>query len=296
MNDAAQIRRCGGALHAKHPRSQPPSFSPPSARRPSLKISNREPLRLRIDVAQTKQTPELFLRRGGPLAPPDLRPSFRPSSLRPPPTRDPNLKNSNREALRRVRADDSARRNDDVINVTQTKQTTDYHSNREKEALFSKAGETEKRAGLKARPYNGNGEQNSNRESRPANCQKSHALQIKINPPTPTTRNRGQLHSQIPSFQPPKKTKSLKSHPQSLFRIECTSTVYFQQLTRNLNEPMFRLEHYIFTIPESRAPVAQPLLAVSDLAIPLGTLLDPGRKTNLRSATHAYSIDERRWR
>jgi hypothetical protein len=340
MNDAAQIRRSSGALHAKHSRLR---LSPPPAPHPNLEISNREPLRLRINVTQTKQTPELFLRRGGPLAPPDLRPSFRPSSLRPPPTRDPNLKNSNREALRRVRADDSARRNNNIINVTQTKQTPATHSNREKEALFSKAGETEKRAGLKARPYNGNGEQNSNREalrrdraddsarryivravnrlcdcrgidrlrdcgeidrqlknsnreSAHSNREESHAFQIPINPTASTTRNRGQLHSQIPNFLSPKKTKSLKNHPQSLFRIEHTSTVYFQQLTRNLNEPMFRLEHHIFTIPESRVPVAHPLLAVSDLAIPLGTLLDPGRKTNLRSATHAYSIDERRWR
>jgi len=49
----------------------------------------------------------------------------------------PNQKISNRESLRRVRADDSARRNDDVINVTQTKQTTQPHCNRELEALFS---------------------------------------------------------------------------------------------------------------------------------------------------------------
>ena len=79
--------------------------------------------------------------RGGPSAPsadapPGFRPSIRPSSLAPIPARHPNLKNSNREALRRVRADDSARRNDDVINVTHTKQTTRPHSNREGEALF----------------------------------------------------------------------------------------------------------------------------------------------------------------
>src|SRR5580704_15207473 len=80
--------------------------------------------------------------RGGPSAPsadapPGFRPSIRPSSLAPIPARHPNLKNSNREALRRVRADDSARRNDDVINVTHTKKTTRPRSNREGEALFS---------------------------------------------------------------------------------------------------------------------------------------------------------------
>jgi hypothetical protein len=44
---------------------------------------------------------------------------------------------SNREALRRVRADDSARRNDDVTAVTQRKERTRTCSNRKKEALFS---------------------------------------------------------------------------------------------------------------------------------------------------------------
>jgi hypothetical protein len=226
MNDAAHIRRCSGALRAKHPRSQPPSLSPPPPRDPNPEISNREALRLEI-------------------------------------------------------------------NVTQTKQTTQPHSNREKDALFSNRVRAVNRlcdcGGIDRHL------KNSNRESAPSNREESHAFQIPINPPTSTTRNRSQLNSQIPNFQPPKKTKSLKNHPQSLFRLERTSIVYFQQLTRNLNEPMFRLEHHIFTIAESRAPVARPLLAVADLAIPLGTLLAPGRKTNLRSATHAYSIDDRRW-
>jgi hypothetical protein len=165
MNDAAQIRRCSGALCAVQPLL--PAADP--------QISNREALRLETEV-------------------------------------------------------------------TQTKQTTRPRSNREKEALFLTAGGTEKRAGLKARPYKGNGEQNPNRESRPSNREKSHASQITINPPTSTTRNRGQLHSQIPNVEPSKKAKSTKNDPQSLFRLERTSTVYFQQLTRNLNEPMFRLE------------------------------------------------------
>jgi len=46
MNDAAQIRRCIGALRANRP-------LPPT---PDPKISNREPLRLEINVTQTKQT------------------------------------------------------------------------------------------------------------------------------------------------------------------------------------------------------------------------------------------------
>jgi hypothetical protein len=120
MNDAAQIRRCRGALRAERSRSQPPFLSPPPARRPNLKISNRE----------------------------------------------------------------------------------SRHSNREK----------------------------------------SHTFQNTINPSTSTTHDRNQLHSQIPNFQPPNKAKSINNHPQSLFRLERTPTLCFQQLTRNLNEPMFRLE------------------------------------------------------
>jgi hypothetical protein len=320
MNDAAQIRRCSGALCANH-------LLVPA---PDPKISNREPLRrVRavnhlcdckavaaarrnddvIHVTQTKQTPELLLRRGGPLAPPDLRPSFRPSSLRPPPTGDPNLRSSNREAVRLE------------INVTQTKQTTQPHSYREEEALFSTAGGNEKRAGLKARPYYGNGEQNSNREAlrleinvtqtkqttQPHSNREAEALfsnRVRADdsarryiarsvnrPPRPVREPRrlvrarlqscrngrrflpalaaegmflrfsltiglplqpvrgpqltiptSNFHSKIPNFQAPKKAKSVKNQPQSLFRLERTSTVCFQQLTRNLNEPMFRLE------------------------------------------------------
>jgi hypothetical protein len=48
--------------------------------------------------------------------------------------------------------------------ATRTKQKPDPISNREKGALFSGAGGAEKRAGLKARPYDGSGERNSNRE------------------------------------------------------------------------------------------------------------------------------------
>jgi hypothetical protein len=51
--------------------------------------------------------------------------------------RPSNAQNSNREALRRVRADDSARRNDEVTAVTQTKQRILINSNRELAAYFS---------------------------------------------------------------------------------------------------------------------------------------------------------------
>jgi hypothetical protein len=289
MNDAAQIRRCSGALLANHPRSWPTFLSSPPSRRPNLTISKREAVRrVRADdsarreddvinVTQTKQKTQPHSNR-------ELEALFSNHHRS---THHLNLKISNREALRLE------------INVTQTKQTAQPHSNREKEALFSNrvravsrlrdCGEIDSARRYIDRSTRHLNLKNSNRE-------KSHVLQIAINPPASTTRNCSQLNSQIPNFRPPKKAKSIKNHPQSLFRLECTSTVYFQQLTRNLNEPMFRLEHNIFTIPESRLPVAQPLLAVSVLATPRGTLLDPGRNTNLRSATHAYSIDERRWR
>jgi len=94
-------------------------------------------------------------RRGGasvPLtdAPPGFRASVRPSSTPSAHTRLPNLKTSNRESLRRVRADDSARRYIDSNReslrlengLTYRKQTTRHHSNREVGASFSTANAT----------------------------------------------------------------------------------------------------------------------------------------------------------
>jgi hypothetical protein len=49
-------------------------------------------------------------------------------------------------------------------------------------------------------------------------------------------------HSQIPKLQSSKQLKITKNHPQSLFRLERTPTLYYHQLTRILIEPMFRLE------------------------------------------------------
>ena len=89
MKDAAQIRRCNGALCANQLLFQIPN----------PKISNREPLRLEMHVTHTKQRADprsnrekqtIFksTRRGGPTAPfadapPGFRPSFRPSFLLP---------------------------------------------------------------------------------------------------------------------------------------------------------------------------------------------------------------------
>src|SRR5580704_7003479 len=166
MNDAAQIRRCTSALRANRP-------LPPT---PDPKISNREPLRLEI-------------------------------------------------------------------NVTQTKQTTQPHSNRELEALFSNRVRADDSArGYIALPARHPNLKNSNRESRTSNRAESHTFQITINPSAQAAHQRDQLHSQILNFQPPNKAQSIKNHPQSLFRLERTPLLYFQQLTRNLNDTMFRLE------------------------------------------------------
>jgi hypothetical protein len=106
-------------------RAPPPKIQIPQVS--SLKNSNREPLRLGIDVTQTKQTiqhhsnreKEACLSNHDHIA---CRPS---------------LKNSNREPLRLE------------IDVTQTKQTTRHHSNREKEACLSNHDHTACRPNLK---------------------------------------------------------------------------------------------------------------------------------------------------
>src|ERR1700690_949548 len=98
-----------------------------------------------------------------PRAKPRGRPSVRPSSLPPPPTRLPKPRGRAVNRLCDCRAIDSARQEIDSnreslrleINVTQTKQTHDPHSNRELEALFQNPDQAARRANQK----------NSNRES-----------------------------------------------------------------------------------------------------------------------------------
>ena len=136
MKHAVQIRRCSGARRDNHFRFRSSFVQPPPARRLSPFISNRESLRLEIHLNHTKQTPHHRSNR-------ENNPQFsnhdQAACL-------PNLKISNRESLRRVRADDSARRNDEVIRVTHTKQTLHHRSNREKE-LCRGAGSPRPRIG-----------------------------------------------------------------------------------------------------------------------------------------------------
>ena len=88
-------------------------------------------------------------------------------------------------------------------------------------------------------PEFSNREPLSNRESLRL---EKHPFQITTNSSKSTDRGRSQFHSQIPNFQAPHKAKSMKKHPQSLFRLERTPTLCFLQLTQILIEPMFRLE------------------------------------------------------
>jgi hypothetical protein len=115
MNDAAQIRRCSGALRAKHSRLRPSFLPPPPAHRQNLKISNREPLRLEIRLTHTKQTLHHHSNRENN------------ASLlnRDQPSRRRNLIISNREPLRLE------------IPLTHRKQTIHDLSNRENKAWFS---------------------------------------------------------------------------------------------------------------------------------------------------------------
>jgi hypothetical protein len=88
-------------------------------------------------------------------------------------------------------------------------------------------------------PKFSNQEPLSNRESLRL---EKHPFQITTKKSKSTVCGGRQLHSQIPNFQPSHKAKSIKKHPQSLFRLESTPTLCFLQLTRILIEPMFRLE------------------------------------------------------
>ena len=174
MNDAAQIRRRSNALRA-----------------------NRENKRL-------------FLRRGGPSvpftdAPPGFRPSVRPSSLRPLPTRDANLKISNREPLRRVRA------------VNRLRDCRGIDSVRHPSVL------------LRLKPT-------------PMLCFVRvtftfNRTLLRLNGPFRTPGNRAPMQ-----IRRKKTAITATSTPPNWFRLETTPTSYFVTVTRNLNEPRFRLE------------------------------------------------------
>jgi hypothetical protein len=62
---------------------------------------------------------------------------------------------------------------------------------------------------------------------------------------------------QFAEIQLPQEPRNTKNHPQSLFRLERTPTLYFHQLTRILIEPMFRLDHRQRASAEAPKPALQ---------------------------------------
>src|ERR1700723_372373 len=171
--------------------------------------------------------------RGGPSVPftdgpPDSRPSVRPSFPPPSPTR-----HSNRES----------RRSD--IHPTHANQSNLHRSNRENNApsrltinppASSFLRRLKRLVRARFQPC-----RNRHRIS-PASAAEGMFLPLRTTRRPKFAAPTSNPHPQIPNFQLQKKPKNTKNHPPSLFRLERTPTLYFQQLTRNLNEPMFCLE------------------------------------------------------
>jgi hypothetical protein len=143
---------------------------------------------------------------------------------------------SNRESLRRVRAVNrlcdckapaSARRNDDVTAVTQRKERTRTCSNREKEAYF---------LGVNVRPRRGS--RAGTPTSGVAGAASKRPYEIE---------NKGQIRLVLRHlasnkiFETKQREKRIKA-PSIFVSVRKKSVVCFLQLTRNLNDTMFRLE------------------------------------------------------
>jgi hypothetical protein len=200
------------------------------ARRPNLKISNRESLRLEIDVTQTKQTTQ-------------------PHS------------NREVEALfsSRVRADDSARsyiaRAINRLRDCQSIDSTRGYIARSTLHTNPKISTRERRSSIR---------QNASSRLRklpasPKNNTTHPSVLLRLKP-TPVlcfvgvtdNFNRTMLRLNDPFSTPeiaaPMQIRRKKmaitatSTPPNLFRLETNSAFCFLRLTRNLNEPMFRLE------------------------------------------------------
>ena len=153
-----------------------------------------------------------------------FRPSFPPT----PPARHPSLKISNRESLRRVRADDSARRNDEQVHLTHTKHTISRDSNRENSACFSNHDQPARHPILKI----------SNRESLrfPHRSKRENDAGFSMRVRGVTTRR-----SSISEFNKQSRKRTLKA-PSKNVSVRKKSAERFQQLTQILIERMFRLE------------------------------------------------------
>jgi|HubBroStandDraft_1064217.scaffolds.fasta_scaffold292673_2 hypothetical protein len=195
------------------PSVRPPRPTTPPVRQPNLINSNREPLRLEMNVTQTKQTTgdrsnrekeACFFgpsRGGSFLSDP---PAFRPRLCRPAPPsevqshRSPKHHNSNREALRLE------------THLTQTKQTTGDHSNREKDACFQTGSELSIVSAIAQKLI----KPATSRQYAPSNTRK-----IPTNPKNTTT-----------------------TYPSFLLRLRTIPILYFVKFTRSFNRTMLRLE------------------------------------------------------
>jgi hypothetical protein len=215
MNEAAQIRRCSGAIRSNHLRFRPSLLQPPPARRPTPNISNREPLRLETRLTQRKQTiRERSNRENNTCFSSRVRAVNRLCDCRAidsarryiaRPARRPNLIISNREPLRLE------------IDVTHRKQTTDHHPNRENNACFQVTARTCR--GGPSVPFTVSPPgllPRAKPRGRPSVRPSSHS-------PLPASR----LQLQTPDLQPPKRAKRINRHPPKVFRLEKASIVYF---------------------------------------------------------------------
>src|ERR1700723_2372445 len=176
---------------------------------------------------------------GGCFSPPAVRPRFR-SCIHPEEAQIlPNLpnENSNRES-----ADDSARPNNDSNSNRESANDSahrniGFNSNREKEHGFPTRLWRRRCLHVRRRL------RGSPPAFRPRVSRQIQPADIRIRL-VARVKNSNQETKALDFF--PKITLSTKinstRHPQSLFRLERTPTYYFQQLTRILIEPMFRLE------------------------------------------------------
>src|SRR5271155_3480723 len=233
MSDALQIRRCSGALQAKHSYPLPSFLQPSPARRLNPKISNRE-----------KEAPFFGPSRGGCFSPPAVRSRLRRRV--PPPKiqiqQVSSLKISNRESLRLEN------------------NTTQRHSNRELGAVFSApVGE-----GVYLPPGLGLGVawdlggvrgasdiQISNRESlrleidvtqtkQTPEPHSNRELEALFQIPTNSPSSRRQHDFSSPR-RPPTSPKIHTTPPSFMFRLKTTPILCFVKVTASFNRTMFRL-------------------------------------------------------
>jgi hypothetical protein len=186
----------------------------PSASSPQYPKSNREALRLEIHPTQRKQTTGHPSNRGNNAC-------FSGSDQ---PTCRTNPKTSNRESLRleihptrrkqRVRADDSARRNDDH-----------HPSNRENNASFS----NRVRAVNRLRDCRAIDSAQRNRVRADDSARRN------IDQPNKII----QQEQSLPPRNPKTNAKNTNRHPSFLFRLKPTPIVCFLQFTTHFNRTMF---------------------------------------------------------